>query len=80
MPGEPDAFATGSADRTLKLWRGTQCLRTLEGHTDVVRSLIPLSATRLISAGNDSSIKLWNLEEGKLAAEYFTTYSEYIYS
>ena len=60
-------LATGSADRTVKLWRMPALLpqRTLRGHTRGVWSVAfsPLDAV-LVSGSADKSIRLWNTVDG----------------
>ena len=60
LPLEDGSILTGSADKTIKLWRGTACERTLRGHTDCVRALARVEVG-FASAGNDSVIRLWTL-------------------
>jgi len=62
---------TGSLDRTIKVWCLVQmeCLRTLdwmssEGHTGVIRCL-QADEWRIISAADDKTIKVWDLETGQ---------------
>lgn len=57
----PDSSETIQAKET---W---QCVHTLEGHSDAVRSVAnaPNEQT-IVSASNDKTIKLWNLHTGEL--------------
>lgn len=44
-----------------------ECIHTLLGHTDLVRTLQLNSKTKTIVSGSyDGSLKIWNLEEGKV--------------
>ena len=45
----------------IKLWQGEQCVRTYEGHSDVVRSLALVSGIGFISASNDGTVRMWEL-------------------
>jgi pleiotropic regulator 1 len=67
-------FATGSADRTIKIWdlaSGTLKL-TLTGHIETVRGLaISSKSPYLFSAGEDKMVKCWDLEENKVIRDYY---------
>lgn len=71
MSISPDGktLATGSADKTIKLWdlETGQLIRTLVGHVGVLWSVAftPDNQT-LASGGGDSTIRLWDLRSGKL--------------
>ena len=53
-------FATGSADRTLKL--------TLTGHSHTVRGVaISSRSPYLFSCGEDKAVKCWDLERNEVA-------------
>src|SRR5204862_53347 len=63
-----DLLASGSADRTVKLWepRTGKVLQTLKGqHTDIVRAVAfaPDQKT-LASASVDRTVRLWDLATG----------------
>ena len=66
-------FATGSADRTIKLWdlaSGTLKL-TLTGHVSPVRALaVSARQPYLFSAGEDKSVKCWDLEQNMVVRQY----------
>lgn len=63
--GQVCRILTGSADKTIKLHDGrTGEARTFAGHKDVVRSLIALSPRHFISAANDSTVRVWDVESG----------------
>jgi len=61
-------MATGSRDKTIKLWdsRG-QCLKTLVGHDNWVRAvLFHPGGKYLLSVSDDKSLRCWDLrQEGK---------------
>jgi len=66
----PDAavLATGSADRTIKLWnyRTGKCLRTLPGHTSWIWSVaFSPDSQYLASTSYDQTVKLWDVRTGK---------------
>ncbi len=59
------AVASGSDDKTIKIWREGVCLRTLEGHTSGIRNLSVLSDGTLLSLSalepnsEYNQMKLW---------------------
>jgi len=66
-------FATGSADRTIKIWdlaSGTLKL-TLTGHINAVRGLaVSARHPYLFSCGEDKMVKCWDLECNKVIRHY----------
>lgn len=66
-------FATGSADRTIKIWSvASGKLRlTLTGHVAGVRAIASSSRhPYLFSAGEDKTVKCWDLEQNKVVRSY----------
>jgi len=62
---ECGVLVSGSRDKQIKLWdlATQQCLYTLSGHDNWVRSVTFLcSGIYLISSADDKSIKIWSLE------------------
>lgn len=68
---------TGSADKTIKMWKGNSTLQIFKGHTDCVRALAVCDANRFLSAANDATIRLW-LVSGECLATYYG-HTNYIY-
>ncbi|XP_062513721.1 pleiotropic regulator 1-like [Corticium candelabrum] len=66
-------FATGSADRTIKIWdlaSGTLKL-SLTGHISTVRGLaVSERQPYLFSGGEDKQVKCWDLEQNKVVRHY----------
>eukprot|EP01039_Chlorochromonas_danica_P000907 gene908-989_t len=74
-----DFFATGSADRTIKIWDLAKCCAgaegglklTLTGHIHTVRGLAFSDRhPYLFSAGEDKQVKCWDLEYNKVIRHY----------
>lgn len=66
-------FATGSADRTIKVWEtATGKLKlTLTGHIEQIRSLaVSQRHPYMFSAGDDNMIKCWDLETNRVVRHY----------
>jgi len=65
--GEGPVIISGSEDRTVKLWDldPPRELQTLRGSQDSVRCVaIGPESTWAVSAGDDSMLRIWNLESG----------------
>ncbi|TCD63181.1 U3 small nucleolar RNA-associated protein 13 [Steccherinum ochraceum] len=59
-------LATGSADKTVKLWSldDFTCVKTFEGHTNSVLRVDFLNAgMQVVSSASDGLVKLWNVRE-----------------
>ncbi|KAN0065412.1 U3 small nucleolar RNA-associated protein 13 [Thecaphora frezii] len=60
------ALATGSGDKTIRLWslNDYTCVKIFEGHTNSVLKLQFCSAgMQLVSCAGDGLVKLWNVKE-----------------
>eukprot|EP00962_Isochrysis_galbana_P049793 scaffold21269_cov119-Isochrysis_galbana.AAC.6 len=66
-------YATGSADRTIKIWdlaSGTLKL-TLTGHISTIRGLaVSDRSPYLFSAGEDKMVRCWDLEYNRVIRDY----------
>jgi len=64
-------LATGSGDKTVKLWSldDFSCVKTFEGHTNsVLRVDFVNVGMQLVSAASDGLVKLWNVKEEECVA------------
>ena len=76
MSVSPDGtlLASGSNDQTVKLWKyasQTTALMTLDGHSGQVTSVVFVSDKVLASISVDLSLKVWNVDTGKLCVLQF---------
>ncbi|GAV55465.1 hypothetical protein ZYGR_0AV00960 [Zygosaccharomyces rouxii] len=63
IPTMPGHYLTASADKTIKLWKGSQCIKTFTGiHDDVVRHIEVINSEEFVSCSNDGKIKISNFE------------------
>ena len=70
--------ATASADKTIRLWRGSTCVHTLTGHTDCIRALAVVPGLGFLSAANDATLRLWS-GDGE-ALQELVGHTAYVYS
>lgn len=64
-------LATGSGDKTVKLWNldDFTCVKTFEGHTNSVLRVDFINAgMQMVSAASDGLVKLWNVRDESCAA------------
>ncbi len=64
-----DVSFSKSDDNTVRIWdvSSGKSVRTLSGHTDLVKAVVFSPDGKLIaSGGNDATIRLWNVEDGSL--------------
>ncbi|GAV07214.1 hypothetical protein RvY_17083 [Ramazzottius varieornatus] len=73
-------LATGSADKTVKIWNiSGKLIKTLSGHSDVVRGLVSLRSNEVLSCANDATIRHWDIQSGTCRQVHYG-HSNYIYS
>ncbi|ORX92113.1 dynein regulator [Basidiobolus meristosporus CBS 931.73] len=77
IPGQ--FIASGSRDKTIKLWDATgQCIRTFVGHDNWVRGLVfHPSGKFLLSASDDKTIKIWEIKTGR-CMKTFEAHSHFV--
>ncbi|KAF8475738.1 WD40-repeat-containing domain protein [Kalaharituber pfeilii] len=51
---------TGSADKSIRMWRDGKLWKVLDKHTDCVRGLCRLPYGGFASCGNDATIRIWS--------------------
>ncbi|KAI0639931.1 U3 small nucleolar RNA-associated protein [Trametes polyzona] len=64
-------LATGSGDKTVKLWNldDFTCVKTFEGHTNSVLRVDFLNAgVQMVSSASDGLVKLWNVRDEECVA------------
>jgi hypothetical protein len=74
-PSKP-LFATGSADRTVRIWNADdgKLVNTLSGHTDWVFALaFSPDGQRLASGAYNGEVKIWDTATGKLILSFNAT-------
>uniref|UniRef100_A0A158R4Z2 WD_REPEATS_REGION domain-containing protein n=1 Tax=Syphacia muris TaxID=451379 RepID=A0A158R4Z2_9BILA len=76
---QPNYYLTGSADTVIKYWKNEQEIKSFSGHEDVIRSIVVINSKHFISAANDSSIRLWDLDVGICIRKFTSFAGEYIY-
>jgi WD40 repeat protein len=47
-----------------------QCLRSLQGHSDMVTAVAVAGRGRAVSASSDRTLRLWNLDSGRCLAVF----------
>lgn len=81
---ECGVMITTGADKTIKLWKGGVCKQTVtEAHTQAVRCLTILSKEKFMSASNDSTVKVWQVDSQSVNTTCVKTvqaHNNFIYS
>jgi WD40 repeat protein len=62
IPIDNKRIATGSLDKTIRIWNDSQSIKLLTGHNGAVNQLILHSATLMISCSDDKELRLWDLK------------------
>lgn len=80
-----DFYITASADKLIKLWKGTIAKIVFKGHTEAVRALTRINSddnekasSLFASASNDGSVRIWSFEGDSITVLY--GHDSYIYS
>lgn len=65
VDAQNEIYLTCSADHTIRKWKGSKEIGRYNGHNDVVRKLLVLpGGKQFVSASNDCTLKVWDLESG----------------
>lgn len=74
-----DGVITGSADKTLRLWRPMSfsqakfsCEQKYIGHCDCVRGVAMLNAEEFVSCGNDATVRIWKISGECIRVSHFS--------
>lgn len=59
---ENDDIFSGSDDKTIKIWRNANCIKTIKGHEDAVRTICVYERRYLLSGVFNSTIRVWDLK------------------
>jgi WD40 repeat protein len=57
-------LASGTLDKTVRVWENGACLLTLAGHTSLVRALAVLPDGKLASGSWDETVRVWDAASG----------------
>ena len=56
-------IASGSNDKTIKIWDSDQCIQTISEHQGKISSLIVLNDGNLVSGSFDNTIRIWDSKD-----------------
>lgn len=75
-----DFIVTASADKSIKIWEKTkgECIKTIKGHTDVVRDIAVINSYEFLTCSNDATVRKWNIDGQSLGVFY--GHENFIYS
>ena len=67
MKLKEDEIASGSCDKTIKIWKKKdnqfELVQTITGHSDSVLTLIKLKEDEIASGSCDKTIKIWKKKD-----------------
>lgn len=67
VDADEQIYLTCSADQTIRKWKKSREIACFRAHNDVVRKLFVLpGAKEFVSASNDGTLKIWDLETGNV--------------
>ena len=59
---------TGSEDKTIRIWRGPECVFGFKGHTGSINCLLMHPSGVLLSGSSDKTVRMWKLNMEKAQA------------
>jgi len=67
LQGKERWIYSASWDKTVRKWNpaSQECVGVFQGHNDLVKSLLLLNESTLVSGAGDGTIRVWNTETGK---------------
>ena len=69
MKLKEDEIASGSDDKTIKIWRKKddqfKLVQTITGHSNDVNTLIKLKEDEIASGSSDNTIKIWKKKDNQ---------------
>lgn len=79
VSGKDNVYLTCSADQTIRKWKDGSEVACFKAHNDVVRKLFVLPGAReFVSASNDGTLKIWDLETGRVL-QTLTGHTSFVY-
>lgn len=69
----PFSLISGSWDKTARVWEGTRCIATLDGHSEAVWAVLGLEDGRFLTGSADKTILLWR---GQSVVRTYTGHSD----
>eukprot|EP00994_Dinema_validum_P007165 NODE_572_length_1538_cov_89.578912_g417_i1.p1 GENE.NODE_572_length_1538_cov_89.578912_g417_i1~~NODE_572_length_1538_cov_89.578912_g417_i1.p1 ORF type:complete len:414 (+),score=83.06 NODE_572_length_1538_cov_89.578912_g417_i1:132-1373(+) len=85
-------YLTGSYDRCVRIWKGTECLHVSGGHTNAIKQAAILTASEgevgqgkrkrdavqcsFVTGSSDGTIRLWKYYNGSMSEQYCFTHPD----
>ena len=63
---QPNQYVITACHKYIAIWDTLKrmCLRIIQGHTDKINAILPISYDRILSSSNDGTVRLWQCETG----------------
>ncbi|KAJ2000209.1 hypothetical protein H4R26_004729 [Coemansia thaxteri] len=74
-------IVSGSSDQLIKVWEADsgQCIQTLRGHKDLVRTLHFTGGRRAVSGSYDQTIKVWDIVSGECTLDLKDVHTSWVF-